>query len=40
MEFTSLALVVYLILFLLVRLLVVCNLSQKHMGPIKSYLKK
>ena len=39
-ELTSLALLIYLILFLLVRLLVVCNLSQKHVGPIKSYLKK
>lgn len=39
-ELRSLSLLAYLILFLLVRLLVVCSLAQKHIGPIKSYLKK
>jgi len=39
-ELRSLSLLVYLILFLLIRLLVVCRLAQKHIGPIKSYLKK
>ena len=39
-ELRSLSLLAYLILFLLIRLLVVCRLAQKHIGPIKSYLKK